>query len=100
MSLAVARPKALGDFDLRARCRSRSVMTRYLPIARRLLCSEGRSGQSLGIGGVSPTSAKPTLSMATELSTSNGNVKLNGDPARRIADIDVATLKVTGCLML
>jgi hypothetical protein len=32
VSFAVAWPKLLGDFDLRARCRSRSTTTRYFPI--------------------------------------------------------------------
>ena len=33
VSFAVARPKLLGDFDLRARCRSRSTTVRYLAIS-------------------------------------------------------------------
>ncbi len=33
VSFSVAWPKVLGDLALRARCRSRSVTVRYLPIA-------------------------------------------------------------------
>jgi hypothetical protein len=33
VSFALAWLKLLGDFDLRARCRFRSVMVRYFPIA-------------------------------------------------------------------
>jgi len=33
VSFAVAWPKLLGDFDLRARCRLRSTMVRYLAIS-------------------------------------------------------------------
>ena len=33
VSVAVARGRVLGDFDLRARCRFRSKMTRYLAIS-------------------------------------------------------------------
>jgi hypothetical protein len=32
VSLRLARAKLLGDFDLRARCRFRSITVRYLPI--------------------------------------------------------------------
>ena len=33
VSFAVAWPKLLGDFDLRARCRFRSATVRYFPIS-------------------------------------------------------------------
>ena len=33
MSFALAWPKLLGDFDLRARCLFRSAMVRYFPIS-------------------------------------------------------------------